>query len=216
MSTEKCRRRFFAVIFGILTVFSMSFIFYNSSLDATHSDTISKNLTAFILNLFASDKSVPALSVADVDKENGAQTASSDNEKASDNSESSDVAVKGNVSQKEINSANIYVRRLAHAAEFILLGFSICGFFEFVQKKRKLYFSALFALAFSMIYAVFDEYHQRFSDGRACELSDMATDTLGSIIGIAIFVLLYLAFSVCKRKYFSSSSMSQASANNQS
>lgn len=79
------------------------------------------------------------------------------------------------------------VRRAAHAVEFIPLGFSVFGFVVCMQKRKNhVKYAALYSLFGCMLYALFDEIHQIFVDGRACELSDGLMDTLGSMVGIVV------------------------------
>lgn len=50
------------------------------------------------------------------------------------------------------------------------------------------------ALIFGVLYAVFDEAHQLLIPGRTGSLIDVSYDTLGVILGIALFVFLYQWF----------------------
>lgn len=76
------------------------------------------------------------------------------------------------------------VRKSAHFLEFAGLGFLFALAFYIQYAKTKTPLSVLFA----GIYAVTDEIHQLFVDGRACKLSDWAIDTAGAAAG-AFFLL---------------------------
>lgn len=87
------------------------------------------------------------------------------------------------------------VRKSAHCLEFtgLALLFNIA---LFVQKNNKI--QPLSATAFSSLYAVTDEIHQIFVDGRSCQISDWAIDTAGAILGTIAFLIIY--FSIIKYK----------------
>lgn len=84
------------------------------------------------------------------------------------------------------------VRTLAHFCEFAGLGFLMCNFL-FALKDRLKPFSSSFL---SLGYAVTDEIHQIFVPGRACQLTDLAVDLCGIILGVVVFCALF--FIKCK------------------
>ena len=51
------------------------------------------------------------------------------------------------------------------------------------------------------IYAISDEVHQIFIDGRSCELRDWAIDTVGAILGAIGFLVIYLIIDAIIKKY---------------
>ncbi|MCC8016889.1 MAG: VanZ family protein [Clostridiales bacterium] len=84
------------------------------------------------------------------------------------------------------------VRKSAHFLEFAGLGFlfSLALYTQFSQTKT---FKAVF---FSSLYAITDEFHQLFVDGRACRIADWAVDTAGAAAG-AVFFLIVLKIAIC-------------------
>ena len=50
------------------------------------------------------------------------------------------------------------------------------------------------------IYAISDEVHQIFIDGRSCELRDLAIDTVGAILGAIGFLVIYLIIDAIIKK----------------
>ncbi|MBO4539162.1 MAG: VanZ family protein [Clostridia bacterium] len=86
-----------------------------------------------------------------------------------------------------------YVRKAAHFTEYFLLGlFSsllVVSVLEVFGKKNVLFF--LIPLGFSFLYAVFDEYHQRFVGGRAAQFTDVLIDTAGAFFATVIVVLFF-------------------------
>ena len=78
-------------------------------------------------------------------------------------------------------------RKIAHFSEYFLLGLLVLSFLsEFGIVTRK---SILIAIIICCLYAVSDEFHQMFSDGRTPKVFDVAIDTLGATTGIFLYSL---------------------------
>lgn len=88
------------------------------------------------------------------------------------------------------------VRKSAHCLEFTGLSFLINCAMLFTRGKR----SVLYSAAIASLYAVTDEIHQIFVDGRSCELRDWVIDTAGALIGAAAFIILTEIILWVKRK----------------
>ena len=89
------------------------------------------------------------------------------------------------------------VRKSAHCLEFTGLSLLLCAALYFTRNKS----SILFATGIASLYAVSDEVHQIFVDGRSCEFRDWVIDTVGAIIGSFGFWVLYRIISaIIKRK----------------
>lgn len=88
-----------------------------------------------------------------------------------------------------VEFTDFVVRKFAHASEFALLGFlssaTVC---VFTLDIKKVYISVIF----SVLYAVSDEIHQIFVEGRACQFRDVCIDTAGVLIGTAIIALVFV------------------------
>lgn len=86
------------------------------------------------------------------------------------------------------------IRKLAHFAEFALLGVEL-ALFRLVFKKRSALFEKIFSypclMLIALIMALLDETLQIFS-GRSAEVTDVWIDFSGSIFGI-LFVYLAVA-----------------------
>ncbi len=78
------------------------------------------------------------------------------------------------------------VRKSAHCLEFtglsLLLNFAL--YFSYQRKKL------ISAIIITSAYAVTDELHQLFVEGRSCEIRDWAIDTAGALIGSIGFLIL--------------------------
>ena len=72
------------------------------------------------------------------------------------------------------------------------------NFSLYFTKGRK---SPVFAVILTSLYAVTDEVHQIFVEGRSCELGDWAIDTMGAILGAIGFLIIIIAIErVIQRK----------------
>lgn len=101
----------------------------------------------------------------------------------------------------EIFGDNIFtdfiVRKLAHFLEFTGLGL-LMNTALYQTRKRK---SFLLATALASLYALTDEVHQLFVEGRACRAADWAIDTCGAIVGTIAFAVIFALLSkAIKRK----------------
>lgn len=77
------------------------------------------------------------------------------------------------------------VRKLAHFTEYFILGLLVISFIsEYTIINIK---SLLIALLICCLYAVSDEIHQLFTDGRAGRVLDVLIDTTGSLTAILIY-----------------------------
>lgn len=84
-----------------------------------------------------------------------------------------------------------FIRKAAHFSEFAALSFLLSNavFATFNTKK-----APVIAFPLDCLYAVTDELHQLFSDGRACSVKDMLIDSSGALLGAIIFSLIILIY----------------------
>lgn len=101
----------------------------------------------------------------------------------------------------KIESLQHLVRKCAHMTEYASLGVLSAAFaltFGSAAKNQGA------ALLFCALYASSDEFHQKFVEGRSCQLSDVLIDSCGALVGIAAFCLVTFIFTRilthCKRK----------------
>lgn len=84
------------------------------------------------------------------------------------------------------------IRKTAHFVLFLSLGsvsYSLCVSY-FPEKLRIL---TLISWAFSIVYAITDEIHQRLIPGRSGQISDVLLDSSGALVGILLlyFIIYY-------------------------
>lgn len=84
-----------------------------------------------------------------------------------------------------------FIRKAAHFSEFAALSFLLSNavFATFNTKK-----ATLIAFPLACLYAVTDELHQLFSDGRACSVKDMLIDSSGALLGTVLFSFIIFIY----------------------
>jgi len=86
-----------------------------------------------------------------------------------------------------ISTTDLYFRKLAHIAEFLVLSVLVC----FLIKEYTLDIKKILLISFiiCLIYSCSDELHQLFVLGRSAELMDVFIDNIGCFIGYIIFYI---------------------------
>lgn len=80
-----------------------------------------------------------------------------------------------------------FVRKNAHYFLYTVGGIILSVFFyAFLKENKKIY---AFAILTGMIYAMSDEFHQKFIAGRTSRITDVGIDTLGVITGTILFMV---------------------------
>jgi len=97
-------------------------------------------------------------------------------------------------SKKEeiFSSVHFLIRKSAHFCEFTLL--AILVFFLARSYKLSIFLCILIALGYSLLFAVSDEVHQLFVDGRSGQITDVLVDFAGSMFGAGISFLCLKVF----------------------
>lgn len=104
------------------------------------------------------------------------------------------------VEQKEqyIETTNAIIRKIAHFSIYALLGFLVTLCLETYPLKNGKTF--LFAVLFSVIYAITDEVHQLFVPERSGNILDVGIDTTGAVLGTLLALVLVRIFLFISRK----------------
>lgn len=108
------------------------------------------------------------------------------------------------------------VRKLAHFSIYTLLGFLTINFaladekhniayytneqcspLQYIKDKNKI---ILYSQLFGTLYAVTDEIHQLFIQGRSCEFRDICIDSLGVLTGIMLALAIFRIYIEIKNK----------------
>ncbi len=97
-----------------------------------------------------------------------------------------------------VQSLHPVVRKLAHASEYLVLGFAACMLWQLYafSARKRLLLSFLLCVAV----AASDELHQLFVDGRGAMVTDVLIDCSGAVTGILIAFAGQWLWKKCKRK----------------
>ena len=88
------------------------------------------------------------------------------------------------------------IRSCAHSLLYFLLGtFSALSA---VSVTKKLSIRIICPFAFSLLYSLSDELHQKFVEGRTAQFNDLCDDAIGYTIGITL--TLIITYLISKRK----------------
>ena len=95
-----------------------------------------------------------------------------------------------NEKQEIIEKSQTIIRKLAHFTIYTIAGIWMMAFantYDNATLKQKI----IIVIAIGMIYAISDEFHQMFSDGRTPLIKDVGIDTLGVTFGIIISTIIF-------------------------
>lgn len=158
------------VILITLIIFWMSVIFGFSSDNGDESRSISDRITIEVIHIIQPDY------------------------------ESFDLQVR----QKLFDRVSFVVRKTGHFGEYGILGLLLSDFWLTFEKIRERKKSALkmvmLATAVCMIYAVTDEFHQGFVDGRSPKVMDVCIDTAGGFVGAGFLMIFWFLISRKRRR----------------
>lgn len=88
----------------------------------------------------------------------------------------------------KLANLNGIVRKNAHFIIYFVLGLFVTAalkIFGFTGTRL-----VLFALLICVVYAISDEFHQYFVDGRGPQVKDVLIDSAGAILGISVTTLI--------------------------
>lgn len=106
--------------------------------------------------------------------------------------------IKKHQEKSYIERINILIRKSSHALEYLILGILVLNVFYQLKKYHLLY--AFYTVLFNFLYAITDEYHQTFVNGRTGQFIDVIIDTIGSLLGCIIFFFIYKIIMKIKKK----------------
>lgn len=88
------------------------------------------------------------------------------------------------------------IRKNAHFLIYLGLGFLTINFLKNLKLKKQYFIS----ITFCFLYACTDEFHQAFVPGRGPAIKDVFIDSMGALLGICIFSLIFKIIKK-RRKY---------------
>lgn len=89
-----------------------------------------------------------------------------------------------------IDSVNTIIRKICHVTAYLIIYILS---FNLVTRifKSKLYIYNVICISFCFLYAIIDEFHQTFVDGRVGSIVDVFIDGIGILIGCFIMQIIY-------------------------
>ncbi|HBN85948.1 MAG TPA: VanZ family protein [Clostridiales bacterium] len=95
-------------------------------------------------------------------------------------------------------SMNHLIRKSAHFYTYMVLGLLVCNALMLGKnKKLKTY---LTALIICVLYAISDEVHQLFVEGRGGQIKDVLLDSIGSLTGLGLYAVLVRLIRLSRKK----------------
>jgi VanZ family protein len=85
----------------------------------------------------------------------------------------------------KLQKLNYFLRKNAHALEYLTLAMLVEFFFSSFNLKGKNII--IYIMFICLLYAVLDEFHQSFVPGRTSLVSDVLIDFSGSMLGIILY-----------------------------
>ena len=95
-----------------------------------------------------------------------------------------------------LGDISFYVSKSAHYLEYGMLALLLSMAFILVKKRRYRY---LFIMLVVILYAISDEIHQMFSDGRTPRVLDVMIDSLGGLTMVLLIELFITIIGLVKK-----------------
>lgn len=96
---------------------------------------------------------------------------------------------------------NAPLRKVAHASIYFVLAILVALVLNILLSGKKFWLTFLATLLGCFLFAMADEYHQTFVDGRTGQFLDVLIDATGACIGLLIFSSYYAVWWIEKRKH---------------
>lgn len=93
-----------------------------------------------------------------------------------------------NQKKEIVKKVNPIMRKIAHYTIYLIGGILIMFFISTIVQSEKR--CVLYSVLIGLIYAITDEIHQMFMDGRTAKITDVLIDTLGVITGVVIYITI--------------------------
>ena len=89
---------------------------------------------------------------------------------------------------------NAPMRKVIHATVYFVLAFFIMVLLNVIFDHKKYFITLIITLVLCVGFAMLDEYHQTFVDGRTGQMLDVCIDTVGAICGILFYSTYQIAY----------------------
>lgn len=88
----------------------------------------------------------------------------------------------------DMQFSHYLIRKSAHFFAYFVLGLLVMNALR--PKQMNNFRSVLLTMVICIIYAISDEVHQLFIPGRSGEITDVIIDSIGSTVGIGVYLLI--------------------------
>lgn len=95
---------------------------------------------------------------------------------------------------KAASLINAPLRKVAHATVYFVLAIILLILSRVIFGGKKYLLACAIVILLCFLFAMADEYHQTFVDGRTGQFSDVLIDTAGACVGTLLFSSYYLAW----------------------
>lgn len=89
---------------------------------------------------------------------------------------------------------NAPMRKVIHASVYFALAFFVITFFNVLFDHKKYLVTLILAGIICVTFAVSDEYHQTFVNGRTGRPLDVVIDSAGACVGMAFYSTYYIVY----------------------
>lgn len=101
---------------------------------------------------------------------------------------------------KAANLINAPLRKVVHATVYFVLALLLLAISRVIFGSKKYLLSCAITMLLCFLFAMTDEYHQTFVDGRTGQMMDVIIDTAGACVGVLLFSSYYTVWFIAKTK----------------
>ena len=91
---------------------------------------------------------------------------------------------------------NAQLRKVVHATVYFVLALLLLTISRVIFGSKKYLLSCAVTILLCFIFAMTDEYHQTFVDGRTGQMMDVMIDTAGACVGALVFSSYYIIWKI--------------------
>ena len=186
------------VILTLLVLVWMIVVFILSSQDGTKTLNTSGAFINAIENII---NKVDSTSISKEYQESNLSTKNNKNDEEYNENSHNEQQNNKEIDKKQYNyskKVQTLTRKNAHYFLYFIGGIilSIC-FYAFLKNKRKM---VCFSLVTGFLYAISDEFHQKFVSGRTSSFKDVVIDSAGVVTGVILVTIFINIFFTLKHK----------------
>lgn len=97
---------------------------------------------------------------------------------------------------KAASLINAPLRKVVHATVYFVLALLLLTISRVIFGSKKYLLSCAITILLCLVFAMTDEYHQTFVDGRTGQMMDVMIDTAGACVGTLLFSSYYLTWNL--------------------